>query len=319
MTITLSLNTYWQLLRGSTTVSKPDLHGTERCWIYPAAIAEGYCREFRLRPGLNLDIDCYQAHREVHIQAQERLHPLEISFYLTGGYRDRALEVSSGEYAFYGSGIAPQETCQWTAGQYRVVSIHVNPELLGLAENAPLQHLIRPNQDYYGRSGQILPAMQTALHQILQAPYDGVAQRFYLEGKVLELVGQVLAVEQQISSGERPVALLKPEDCDRIVAARDILIHQLNQPPSLVELARQVGLNECTLKRGFRQVFGTTAFGYLHQHRLEQAEQLLASGEFNVSEVVRRIGFASRSHFANAFRRRFGVNPGVYARSSRSR
>lgn len=318
MTLTLSLSTYWQLLRNSTKAPKPGLDSGEHCWIYPTAIAEGFCREFRLRPGLNLDIDCYQAHREVHIKAQERSHPLEISFYLTGGYRDRTLEVSSGEYAFYGSGIAPEETCQWTAGKYRVISIHVNPELLGLTDNSPLHHLIRPNQGYYGRSGQILPAMQTALHQILQAPYAGVAQRFYLEGKVLELVGQVLAVEQQISTGERPVALLKPEDCDRIVAARDILMNQMDHPPSLVALARQVGLNECTLKRGFRQVFGTTAFGYLHQHRLEQAQQLLASGDFNVSEVARRIGFTSRSHFARAFRRQFGVNPGAYARSSRS-
>lgn len=86
----------------------------------------------------------------------------------------------------------------------------------------------------------------------------------------------------------------------------------MDQPPSLINLARQVGLNDCTLKRGFRQVFGKTAFGYLHDYRLEQARQLLQERELNISEVAHTIGFASRSYFAAAFRKKFGVSPRDY-------
>lgn len=76
-----------------------------------------------------------------------------------------------------------------------------------------------------------------------------------------------------------------------------------------------VGLNDCTLKRGFRQVFHTTAFGYLHHQRLEKAGQLLAIGEMSIGEVARAVGFADRSYFAAAFRKQYGVNPSVYLRT----
>ncbi len=108
---------------------------------------------------------------------------------------------------------------------------------------------------------------------------------------------------------------LKPDDVDRIYQARDILLQCLDNPPSLIELARQVGLNDCTLKRGFRQVFGTTAFGYLHNYRLEQARQLLEERRLNISEIAQAIGFANRSHFASAFRKKFGITPKKYSSS----
>jgi AraC family transcriptional regulator, transcriptional activator of the genes for pyochelin and ferripyochelin receptors len=73
-----------------------------------------------------------------------------------------------------------------------------------------------------------------------------------------------------------------------------------------------VGLNNYKLKRGFRQVFETSAFKYLHDYRLEKARQLLAKGEMKVEEVASRVGFDSRSYFATAFRKKFGVNPKQY-------
>ena len=85
-------------------------------------------------------------------------------------------------------------------------------------------------------------------------------------------------------------------------------------PPTLAELARQSQINECALKRGFRQVFGTTVFGYLHNYRLEYARQLLDQGTKTVIGVAHTVGFASRSSFARAFRKKFGVNPAQYLR-----
>lgn len=64
---------------------------------------------------------------------------------------------------------------------------------------------------------------------------------------------------------------LKSEDCDRLYLAQTILRDRLDNPPSLKELAQKISLNECTLKRGFRQLFDTTVFGYLYQQRMEYA------------------------------------------------
>jgi AraC-like DNA-binding protein len=84
-----------------------------------------------------------------------------------------------------------------------------------------------------------------------------------------------------------------------------------------MELARIVGINDCKLKAGFRQVFGTTVFGYLHDCRMERSRQLLEAGEMSVTEAARAVGFVSRGHFAAAFKRRFGVNPSAYVAQNR--
>lgn len=96
--------------------------------------------------------------------------------------------------------------------------------------------------------------MQQVLQQILHCPYQGITRQMYLEGKVLELLA--LQLEQAIANHQAPSQLqsLRPDDIDRIYQAKEILIQNLDNPPSLMTLARQVGLNDFKLKLGFRQV-----------------------------------------------------------------
>lgn len=105
---------------------------------------------------------------------------------------------------------------------------------------------------------------------------------------------------------------LKPSDIECIYQARDILMGNLDNPPSLLALAHQVGLNDYKLKQGFRQVFGTTTFGYLHTQRMERARLLLESSTMNVTQVAQAVGYTNISQFAAAFRKQFGVNPSVF-------
>ncbi|MDB9384626.1 helix-turn-helix transcriptional regulator [Nodularia spumigena CS-584] len=58
-------------------------------------------------------------------------------------------------------------------------------------------------------------------------------------------------------------------------------------------------MNERKLKQGFRQIFGTTVFGYLHDHRMEQAKQMLAEQKLSVAEVAHAVGYSHLSHFAS--------------------
>nr|WP_250123336.1 AraC family transcriptional regulator [Chroococcidiopsis sp. CCMEE 29] len=102
------------------------------------------------------------------------------------------------------------------------------------------------------------------------------------------------------------------QSVERIHYTKDILIRNSNNPPSLLALARQVGLNDCTLKKGFRQVFGTSAFGYLHDYRMQQVQQLLLERKMKVEEVAHAVGYASRSSFIAAFNKKFGVSPSAY-------
>lgn len=129
---------------------------------------------------------------------------------------------------------------------------------------------------------------------------------FHLAGKALEL--GALALNEII--GERPIrpAKLDARTREQIHAVRGLLEESLQDPPSLSELARRSGLNPTKLTSAFRAQFGTSVFGYLQEYRLQQAHEMIASGEASVAVAAFRVGY-SPAHFSSAFRKRFGISP----------
>jgi AraC-like DNA-binding protein len=287
---------------------------------YPQPLGQGYWREIQLREGLALTIGNLQLHDRTLIKSPEGEGWLEYHFHFSGEHQDRYHRLSGGQYGFYGSGLFPQDICDCGDKEpYLEVIIEMQPKLLysftSDEEELPLalQPWIRPpERELYNRLGTATPAMQMAAKQIVQCPYQGLAKRMYLEGKVLELIGMLIAQEIEIGGGDRKSSLHKPDLVERIHYAKNILLQRLNDPPSLAFLARQVGLNECSLKRGFRQTFGTTVFGYLHHYRLEQARQLLEAGTWKVGEAAKIVGYKDLTAFGRAFRQKFGMRPRDY-------
>jgi AraC-like DNA-binding protein len=167
----------------------------------------------------------------------------------------------------------------------------------------------------YWQVSRTTPQMQTILQEILNCPYQDLTKQLYLEAKVFELLALRLE-DLQDSLPLDATITLKPTQIDSIYQARDILIHNFTNPPTLIGLARQVNLNDCTLKKGFQQIFGTTVFGYLHNYRMEQAKELLLDAQLTVNQVAQYVGYASRSAFMTAFCKKFGVSPSVYSRKN---
>jgi AraC-like DNA-binding protein len=282
--------------------------------------AEGYTREIELRQGITLHIIDLHLCDRCETPFSEREWNVSFHFHLSGEHLDDSTEVGNLEYALYGSGLAPKHTLicpdQYPALE---VIVYMEPEVLvsfigrGGELPAEFQHLIRTSeQKHYTRVSITSPAMQRVLWQIIRCPYQGLHKRMYLEGKALEVAALVLEEEREVQQGQGSFSDLKPDYIDRLHRAREILRQNLHQPPSLMELARQVGLNDYSLKCGFKQVFGKTVFGYLHDYRMEQARQLLTSGEMKVEEVAQIVGYRDRSAFSKAFGRIFGVSPKNY-------
>jgi AraC-like DNA-binding protein len=326
MPISLSNRVYWDLFE--ERAESEQVHGSDSfdvTWLYPSRLGRGFMRQMELRKGIDLMISQYQLYDNIIIQLPEREHPIEYSFVLAGSFKcGTSCSIQAGQYLLCGSGAAPVESTESSTEQILELNVHIEPEQFlahwqhALEEITPvLPSLIQSDSKLYlTQTGTTTLFMQTAVQQILQCPFHGITKRMYLESKVWELLA--LLIEQEMNRSlkqHRSLSCahsLKPDDVDRIHYAREILLQRLDNPPSLIELARQVGLNDCTLKRGFRQVFGQTAFGLLHDYRLEQARQLLEERRLNVTEVARAIGFANRSYFASAFRKKFGVSPREY-------
>ncbi|NEO28397.1 MAG: helix-turn-helix transcriptional regulator [Kamptonema sp. SIO4C4] len=198
--------------------------------------------------------------------------------------------------------------------------LHIHPTALSFASEAMIEQmptnlknwLTGRRESSYFHTCAMTTVMKATVWQLLNCPYQGLAKRLYLEGKTLELIGLYLDQISHDQGLRQTVDDLQSDHVERILQARDLLLHQVTNPPTLLELAHRVGLNDRKLKQGFRSVFGTTVFGYLRNYQMEQAKQLLLMPGTTIASVAQAVGYSSPEAFSVAFRRTFAVTPKTY-------
>ncbi len=77
----------------------------------------------------------------------------------------------------------------------------------------------------------------------------------------------------------------------------------------VAELAQAVHVDRATLFRRLKELRAVTPSELIRERRLARACQLLAGRRGSVSEVAYAVGYDSLSHFAQAFRKRYGQPP----------
>lgn len=103
--------------------------------------------------------------------------------------------------------------------------------------------------------------------------------------------------------------LANEADRDKVIKAREILIQHIGEPITIKELSRKVAINECYLKKGFKEMFGTTIFDFYQSQRMEHAKYLLYEKGMSVTDVALLLGYSSISHFSTAFKKHTGLKP----------
>lgn len=164
---------------------------------------------------------------------------------------------------------------------------------------------------------RISPSVGTVIHQLIHCPYEMKMSRLYTEAKLLELLSFYMS--ESMLQTDKPVINrnLTKADLECVHRAKEILDNNLVNPPTINLLSKLIGLNEFKLKKGFKEVFGISVHAYVIQKRLEIAKTLLGGDSLSVSEVACRIGYGNVSHFASAFRKQYGINPGSYIKNIR--
>ncbi|HOZ76450.1 MAG TPA: AraC family transcriptional regulator [Ferruginibacter sp.] len=103
--------------------------------------------------------------------------------------------------------------------------------------------------------------------------------------------------------------LANEADREKIIKAREVLLQHIGEPLTIKELSRKVAINECYLKKGFKELFGTTIFDFYQGQRMEHAKYLLYDKGLSVTEVSSLLGYSSISHFSTAFKKHTGIKP----------
>ena len=158
--------------------------------------------------------------------------------------------------------------------------------------------------------GAIDPAIQQVIGQVINNRYAGDLLNLFLLSKSIEIL--VLCAEScLLAANKRETYLKTAADKEKIIAARDLVNQRVHCPPSLTEIATAVGLNEYKLKRGFKETFQTTVFGYLTAQRLLLAKRYLLDTDKTAAEIAFDLGYATPQHFNNAFKAYFGHTPAM--------
>lgn len=149
------------------------------------------------------------------------------------------------------------------------------------------------------------------LESLLNHSYNGSMENIFINAQTQML----LLYSLECMLGDKDIDtfqckfLANELDREKIIKAREILLQHIGEPLTIKELSRKVAINECYLKKGFKELFGTTIFDFYQGQRMEHARYLLYEKGLSVTEVSMMLGYSSISHFSTAFKKHTGLKP----------
>jgi len=166
----------------------------------------------------------------------------------------------------------------------------------------------------YYKDGEISPSMAIVLNQLINYNLNQSIKHLYFRGKAYEILSLYFNRNEDTNIEQCPF-LVDETNVTKLRMAKDIIISKMAEPPSLQELADEVGISLKKLKEGFKQIYGNTVFGFLVEHKMEFARKMLEAGDSNVNEVGLKVGYSTSSHFIAAFKKKYGTTPKKYLMS----
>ncbi len=166
----------------------------------------------------------------------------------------------------------------------------------------------------YYKDGAISPSMAIVLNQLINYNLNQSIKSLYFKGKAYELLSLYFNRSEEADVEQCPF-LVDETNVIKIRKAKDIILSRMAEPPSLQELADEIGLNLKKLKEGFKQIYGDSVFSFLFDYKMEVARKLLEAGHDNVNEVGLKVGYSTSSHFIAAFKKKYGTTPKKYVMS----
>lgn len=93
--------------------------------------------------------------------------------------------------------------------------------------------------------------------------------------------------------------------------AKKIILSDYAQNLSIKEIAYRSAINECYLKKEFKNYYKMTVYEMIQKQRLEIAKILLQEN-LSVKETALKVGYKHSGHFSKLFNDFYGLSPSIY-------
>lgn len=286
-------------------------------------LAPGYCWEYRIRDGFWLSMLDISPRRDLAFEYEKNRPTFNLGFFLAGNYTNRVAipGLYANEFANSpgGSGILytpRQRGLLVMPAQPRIRAFHIHlapsalyrllyPERDTLPKDLKPLLEASPDTTYTFRSG-MSAEVRAALERLVSGPAPGAPARLFYQAIAFELLSGQIA---RVNSPSPARNSLGPDQRDRVIQARDLLVRDLSAPPCLRQLARKTGLNMNKLQQGFHRLYGTSVFQYFQAYRMHEANRLFHDTRMNVSQAAYAVGYTNVSHFSRAYKKHFNIPP----------
>ena len=238
---------------------------------------------------------------------------LELRFCISGNVYCRKKDIECDKCKFGDSNNCAERVESVDVLSFRFLPVHLNQFVKPRKGDTILTDDIL-NFKHVSSFSKILPLCgktRMVLEAVLNHTYTGSLENIYINAQMQMLL--LYSLDCMIGEKEIDVInckfLANEADREKIIKAREILIQHIGEPITIKELSRKVAINECYLKKGFKELFGTTIFDFYQSQRMEHARYLLYEKGLSVTEVSLLLGYSSISHFSTAFKKHTGLKP----------
>lgn len=198
------------------------------------------------------------------------------------------------------------------SGELQSCTLHLAPErFANLIREQAAEDLLRQIEFAFAAEDAVLSGALTGLIGELREPTANGS--LYVDALADAVSLHLLCRKRRIPDTSTNHGCLPRYTARRVI---DRIESAIEAGVSLEELATLAGLSRTHFSRCFRASYGTSPHQYLKRRRLERAKWLLQATGKELAVIGTECGFASQSHFSDAFKSTTGITPRVFRDTS---
>jgi AraC family transcriptional regulator len=238
---------------------------------------------------------------------------LELRFCIAGNVYCRKKDIECDACKLNASPGCPERIDTVDTLSFRFLAVHLSQFARPRKhESTPSETLLEfRHTKSFSKTLSLCGRTRLVLETLLNHSFTDTHENIFInaQSQMLLLYSLECMVGEKEVEGFQCKFLANEADREKIVQAREILLQHIGEPLTIKELSRKVAINECYLKKGFKEMFGTTIFDFYQGQRMEHARYLLYEKGLSVTEVSLMLGYSSISHFSTAFKKHTGLKP----------
>lgn len=235
-------------------------------------------------------------------------------FYVKSGYTIHSILNSTNERLNVGDAylICPAVPHQFIINNERsehrdvLISVSLTKTVAEFIDDSLFDEIIGRKAIKFKLSDEAIAFFERQFALFLSNANSDITRKHYEKVMVTQLLGNIYMLSQNAAGGSLDF---------RNRCLLSINNHYVD-PRAIEFVYDELGYNRIYFSKKFKQEFGTTLTEYVLSLRLNHAAFLLKTSSCSIEECCHAIGLESVSYFINSFKRKYGVTPAKYRKST---